>query len=166
MKKQLHILGGILILVFILVAGLFTIKFIYNIKHEKLDTSYMWNINFTNLQVSEGSKEGNITLDNNKLNLEVTLEKEEEYYEFTIDVENKGTLDAKISKLDIDIDNPKDILKYEINYSDGMSIDVGDKLLSSETKTIKVKIYYPKQDNKIYEALKLKLSLNIEYTTL
>lgn len=164
MKKQIHILEGLLILIVILLLGLLTIKFIYHIRHEEVDTSYMWNINFTNLTVSEGSKKGTINLDNNSINLDVTLSKENEFYEFTIDINNTGSLDAEITKLLIDIDNPDNILEYTITYLNGLSIDEGDTLLSNETKTIKIRIEYPHQNSKIYKALNLKLSLNIEYS--
>ena len=163
MKKQIHIIEGIIILIIILIAGLLTIKFIYNIKHEQVDPSYIWNINFKNLIVSEGSKEGSITLDNNKIDLEVTLNEEGEFYEFTIDIQNRGTLDAKIDKIDINVDNPEDKLRYSVTYLNGTSIDIGDVLKSNTYRTIRVRIEYPHQNEKIYEALKLKLALNIEY---
>lgn len=164
MKKQLHILEGLLILVVILLLGLLTIKFIYHVKHEKVDTSYIWNINFTNLVVTEGSKEGKINLNNNSIDLDVTLSKEKEFYEFLIDVNNTGTLDAEITELEVNVENPDNILKYTVTYANGVSIDKGDKLASEETKTIKVRIEYPTQKSKVYKSLNLKLSLNIEYS--
>ena len=164
MKKQIHILEGLLILVVILLLGLVTIKFIYHIRHEKVDTTYMWNINFTNLNVTEGSKEGKINLENNSINLDVTLEKENEFYEFTIDIHNTGSLDAEITNYNLDADNQDNILKYYLTYDNGLSIDIGDKLSSDEIKTIKVRVEYPHQPSKVYKALNLKLSLNIEYS--
>jgi len=166
MKKQIHILEGLLILVVILLLGLLTIKFTYHIKHEKVDTSYMWNINFSNLIVSEGSKQGKINLNNNAIDLDVVLSKEKEFYEFTIDINNKGTLDAKITKLDIKADNPDNVLKYSITYLNGVSIDKGDILPSNSNKTIKIRVEYPSQKNKIYKSLQFKLSLNIEYSSI
>ncbi|MBQ4031479.1 MAG: hypothetical protein II625_06965 [Bacilli bacterium] len=164
MKKQLHILEGLIILIIILLLGLLTIKFIYHIKHENVDTSYIWNINFSNLVVTEGSKEGHISLNNNSIDLDVTLSKEKEFYEFLIDVNNTGTLAAEITDLSINVENPDNILKYTVTYENGISIDKGDKLESNETKTIKVRIEYPTQKSKVYKSLNLKLSLNIEYS--
>ena len=160
MKKQIHILEGLLILIVILLLGLLTIKFIYHIKHEDVDRSYMWNINFANLVVTEGSKEGKINLKNNN----VTLDKENDFYEFIIDIENKGTLDAKLTNYKIDVQNPEKILKYKITYLNDVSIDQGDVLESNSNKTIKVRVEYPKQKNKVYKSLNLKLTLNIEYS--
>ncbi len=166
MKKQLHILEGIIILIVILLAGLGTIKFIYDIRHEKIDTTYMFNINFTNLTVTEGSKQGTINFENNNLNLDVTLENPGDFYEFTLDINNKGTLDTKISNIDLKADNEKEILKYHLTYANGTNIEVGDILKSGETKTIKVHIEYPETNTKIYEALSLKLNLLIDFTTI
>ncbi len=164
MKKQIHILEGLLILVVIFLLGLLTIKFIYHIKHENKDTSYIWNINFTNLKVSEGSKNGTINFDNNSIDLDVTLEKETEFYEFTIDIENTGTLDAEITNVDINVENKDNILDYQVTYTNGLSVDKGDILGSERTKTLKIRVEYPNQPSKVYKALNLKLSLNIEYS--
>lgn len=163
MKKQLHILEGIIILIIILLAGLVTIKFIYDIRHEKVDTSYMFNINFENLNVNEKSKAGNISFENNNLNLDVTLENPNDFYEFTLDINNKGTLDAKIANIDLKVDNPKGILKYRLTYLNDTNIEVGDIIKSNEVKTIKVYIEYPETNTKIYDALTLKLNLLIEF---
>ena len=166
MKKQLHILEGLLILTLILLLGLSVIRFIYNIKHEKIDTTTMWNIEFINLKVKEGSKEGIINLKNNTIDLDVSLEKPNEFYEFTIDVQNKGSLDAKITNYKINVDNQKDILKYRVTYLNDVSIDIGDILKSNETKTIKIRVEYPIDSPKTKESLNLKLSLKIEYSSI
>lgn len=164
MKKQIHILEGIIILTVILIFGLLAIKFTYNISHEKFDSSYMWNIDFSNLNVTEGSKVGNISMENNAIALNVVLEDENEFYEFTLDVENKGTLDAKISDINLNVENNSNILEYSLTYLDDRNINKYDVLKSHEKKTIKVKIYYPTQKDKIYDALNLKLSFGLNYT--
>ena len=166
MKKQIHILEGFLILTLILLLGLFIIKFIYHIKHEHVDTSTMWNIEFVNLKVKEGSKEGIINLKNNTIDLDVSLEKENDFYEFTIDVQNNGSLDAKITTYKINVDNPQDILKYRVTYLNDVSIDKGDILKSKESKTIKIRVEYPEGSPKTKESLNLKLTLNIEYSSI
>lgn len=166
MKKQIHILQGFIILLTIIISILLLIKFIYEIKHEFIDTTYMWNINLKNIKVKDGSQKGTISLKDNILNLDVTLNKEEEYYEFTFDTCNEGTLDAKIKDIQLIVDNPQNILKYSLSYEDQTPINKGDILYSKESNTILIKITYPKQTNKIYDKLNLKLSLYIEYTAL
>lgn len=166
MKKQIHILEGLMIITIIVIAFLLLIKFIYTINHEQLDTSYMWNIDFNNLQIIEGSQKGELTLDNNKINLDVTLKKEEEFFSFTIDTSNNGSLDAQIKDINLKIDNPTNILTYSISYLNQEPINTDDILKSQETKTILVRISYPKQKDKIYDSLNLKLSLDISYTAI
>lgn len=163
MSKKLHIIEGLIILTIIVIACLITIPFIYNIKHEKLDESYMFNINFNNLQVKEGSKEAKISLENNIVTLDVSLDKEEDFYEFYLDIENTGTLAAKLTALTSDIVNSKEILTYMLSYQNDKEIKLEDIIPSNETKTIKLRIEYPKQKNKVYEKLELKLSLLMKY---
>ncbi|MBR4694405.1 MAG: hypothetical protein IKP07_06280 [Bacilli bacterium] len=163
MKKQIHILEGIIILLLILIASLLVIRFIYKINHETVDTDYMWNIEFDNLNITEGSTKGNLSLNDNVINLDVSLEKDTEFFEFTLDVTNKGSLNAKIEEVIVEKDADNDILKYNITYLDDVPINRGDIIRSHDKKTIKVRIYYPKQEQKIYEKLNLKLKLNISY---
>lgn len=166
MKKQIHILQGLIILIIILIAGLLSIRFIYKINHEKMDTTYMWNINFNNLKITKNSKKGKITLEDNTINLDLTLEKETEFYEFSIDIENSGTLDAKLQELNLQVNNPKNILTYKLTYQNGTEIKKGDILYSNTKESIIVRIDYPKQKEKIYEALKLNLTLSIKYSAI
>lgn len=166
MKKQIHILEGIMILTTILISGLLVIKFIYHINHEKMDTTYMWNIKLTNLHVKEGSKEGIISLDNNLLNLKLVLEEENEFYEFTLDIVNEGTLSSELDNINLNVENEQGILTYDIKYIDQTELKKGDIIKSNETKTIKIRIDYPKQEEKIYESLKLNMSLELKYKAL
>lgn len=163
MKKQLHILEGLLILTFIFIAGLLTIKFISYVNHEEVDTNYMWDIHFKNLQIEEGSKNATISLEEDVLKLNVILDKEEEYYAFYLDIENSGTLDAELDTIDFLVNNKKEILTYKLSYVDGREIKKGDVLVSNTKEKIMVRIEYPKQENKIYEALALDLSLQMHY---
>ncbi|HIS17093.1 MAG TPA: hypothetical protein IAC02_00580, partial [Candidatus Coprovivens excrementavium] len=55
---------------------------------------------------------------------------------------------------------------YSISYLNQEPINTGDILKSQETKTILVRISYPKQKDKIYDSLNLKLSLDISYTAI
>ena len=163
MKKQLHILKGLIILNIIFILSLLLVRFIYNILHEQVDTTYMWNINLTNLKVKDGSKNGNISLKDNKIVLDVTLKEEQDYYEFSFDIENNGSLDATLKEYNLKIDNPKNIVIYSISYKDNTKINIGDTLKSNKVNTIKVRIDYPKQPTKIYDELNIKVSLSLKY---
>lgn len=163
MKKQLHILKGHIILTIIFLSSLLLISFVYKILHQPVDTKYIWNINLTNLKIKEGSKKGNISLKDNKVVLDLTLEKEKEYYEFSFDIENTGTKDAILEEYNLEVDNKKNILTYSISYLNNESIKKGDVLSNNSTQTVKVRIDYPKQENKIYDKLNIKISLKLKY---
>jgi len=163
MKKQLHILEGIIILTFIFIASLLAIRFIYHINHEKLDTSYMLNINFDNLRINEGSKEGTAILENNMLFLDVTLNNEKEFFEVSVNIENTGTLNAILDIFEITNIKENNVLTYKITYLDGQEIKKNDLLKSHSKETIIIRIDYPKQDSKVYEALELSVSLKMQY---
>lgn len=163
MKKQIHIQKGLFILTVIFISSLLLIMFVYRVSHEKVDTSYMWNILLTNLKVKDGSEEGKISLKDNKVELDLTLKEENDYYEFTFDIENNGTLDATLDEYKLSIDNPKNIITYSITYLNGNAIQQGDVLNYKSTQTIRVRIDYPKQEKKIYEKLNIKISLSLKY---
>ena len=71
-----------------------------------------------------------------------------------------------VSNITLNVDNPKEILKYRLTYLNDTNIEVGDVLASEEVKTIKVRIEYPETNTKIYDALTLKLNLVIEFSTI
>ena len=64
----------------------------------------VWDVSLDNLNVTTGSvaaiKEASIdTNDSTSFEFEVKLEDEDDFYEFTIDVVNKGNVDAKLGSL-------------------------------------------------------------------
>ncbi len=166
MKKQMHILEGMIILIIIFIAGLLSIEFIYKIRHETMDTNYMWNISLNNLKVKEGSKNAHTSIEDNVLNFDITLENENEFYEATFDIENNGTLDAVLTQVQEQVNNSKNVLTYNIRYLDGDKINEGDILESNTKKTILIRIDYPEQKTKIYDALEIKITLSLEYKAL
>lgn len=166
MKKQIHILQGIIILTFIFIATLLIVEFVYKIMHEKMDTSYMWNINLTNPRITEGSEDAQLNLDNKQISLDLTLQNENDFYELFLDIENTGTLSAKLEDIIFTVDNEKEILKYSLSYEDNSEIKIGDIIESNNKSTIKIRIEYPPQQEKTYEALKLSLNLNIKYSAI
>ncbi len=163
MQKQKHILEGLIILNIIFIFGLLSIKFIYRIRHEHIDTSYMWDISLDNFSETKESENGQYFIDNNIINLDVLLKKEEDFYELTFDIVNKGTLNAKLDNIETKLENKENILKWQIAYVDGDKLEEGDIIPSNNNKKVKIYVYYPKQTKKVYEALELKLSLLLEY---
>ena len=166
MKKFKSFLTNLSLAVLTMMAIVLLSEFVQKVDKEDVNTNYMWNIKYSNVVISEGSKAGNIKLENNSFDLDVTLNNELEFYEFTIDVANNGSLDAKVTKVVNDIQNDRGILTSTVTYLDGSQIKKGDILRAGEKKTIKVRIDYPKQENKVYEALSLKLNFYLGFSAI
>lgn len=163
MKRTIYILENILIFVIISISILIFVKFIYHITHENIDTNYMWNISYTDFIITEGSKNGKVENIDNSVKLDVTLEKEEEFFEFSLNIRNDGNLNAQIDNLVKEVESTNNILVSKIMYSDGTDIKKGDILESKSIKKIIFRIDYPKQKEKIYDPLNLKMNFKIEF---
>ena len=98
------------------------------------------------------------------MNLSVTLKNEGEFYEFTYKINNNGNLNAQISKIDKKIESKDGILIATITYADGTEIKEGDIINSKESKAVKIRIDYPKQEKKIYDELTLNMSFLVTFT--
>lgn len=75
---------------------------------------------------------------------------------YTFDVINNGTIDAKISSINVatpvctgtgenaanDAKNVCDVLSYVLTYEDGSAVNIGDQLASGDSKKMKVKLTY------------------------
>jgi len=74
----------------------------------------------------------------------VVLKNPGDYYEFTADVKNEGSVNAKLDTVNIvGITNEqKEYATYDVTYEDGSTISVGDTLAAGATKTIKVRVAY------------------------
>ena len=102
-----------------------------------------WDIHFANVQVTTGSVTATTpatinTTDNTKVNYAITLERPGDFYDFTVDIVNAGTLPGKISLSTVTgIDSAyEDIIEYSINYTNGDPVQIGDILNAGATKTI------------------------------
>jgi hypothetical protein len=124
-----------------------------------------WNVYWDNIDNQDGVTPTTSQIVNeddahkkNIVNFEVTFEKPGDYYEFTVDAVNAGTIDAEILSIEkkydgnvISQENPlPSYLKYEVTYEDGSEIKVGDKLAKRTDastftrKTYKIRVEYDK----------------------
>ena len=163
MPRIIKVIEITIIILLLFLSSFFLYQFVNKIHHEKVDTSYMWNIKYQNIKVTEGSKEGEVSEKEKGINLNVTLSQPKEFYEVTFDVVNKGTLKAYIDEITKEIDSTDDILKCQILYKDNGEIYKGDILLPGESKTIKIRIDYPKTKAKVYKELQLTLKFNLNF---
>ncbi len=162
--KKLKIIIEILGILIIFAGGCYLIyKFVHKIEKEKIDTSYMWNLKYQNMKVKRGSKEGKLKETKDGIELNVTLKEPKEFYEVSFEIENYGSLDAYISNIKKEVTSTDNILKSTITYFDGEEIHKGDKINSKSKKRFKLRIDYPKQKEKIYKELNLKLNFSLEF---
>ena len=105
-----------------------------------------WNVHFDNVQVNPYSVEINpVITDNNKVSFSADLTTPGDFYKFTVDIVNEGSIDAMIESIakvpELTVEQKK-YLRYEIEYVDGTSINESQLLKSGETKTISILFSY------------------------
>ena len=127
-----------------------------------------WYIHFDNIDVksgsvSIGSGDTAATInpnDDTEVSYTVTLNKPGDYYEFTVDAVNDGSIDGMVdltsSKIKIGDNDYVDItdeylpkyLKYKVSYASGGPILKNHILKAGESETYKVRIEYSRDINK------------------
>lgn len=109
--------------------------------------SNTWNIYWDNVQIKSGSVTGEQvitvpTIDTNKTSVVflVNLKKPGEYYEFTVDAKNDGSIDAMIDV--ITKTSVPNYLRYTVTYSDGIELSQNQLLNANSLETYKVRVEY------------------------
>ncbi len=115
-----------------------------------------WDIHWNNVQVTSGSVTGSnvtspATIDSAKttVSYSIKLPKPGDFYEFTVDAVNGGTIDGMIdtisSKLNgTEISTLPAYLNYTVTYSDGSSLQAKQELKASTSETYKVRVEFKK----------------------
>ena len=111
-----------------------------------------WNIHWENVQVKTGSVSASTpTIDTAKttVNYSVTLTIPGDYYEFTVDAVNAGTIDGMVSvvsnKLNgTEITTLPNYLEYKVSYEDGVEIAPNHLLSANSSEKYKVHVGYKK----------------------
>ena len=156
MKKKRKILLLIILLLAVTVgyAVLTTTLRINGLSHVAKAT---WNIHWDNV-TNEAGVEATVPAhikENTKqrvVEYEVFLPTPGDYYEFTVDAINEGTLDGKITSIvstvnGDDISELPEYIKYSVTYADGTEVKVGDLLKKQRNnnptrKTYKIRVEY------------------------
>ena len=130
----------------------------------KLTTSNAaFDIAFQNLQVKDGSVSANTPVNINTktgVTANFMLNYPGDYYEFTLDVKNNGSIDGMIKNI-VKIPDTNDNIKCEITYGDDANTPINnkDKLAVGETFPIKVRII-----NRAGGVEQVNLIFSLEYT--
>ena len=108
-----------------------------------------WDIHLENAKVKSGSVATNapVISGNSTLAFDVELNMPGEFYEFTVDVVNEGSIDAMIDSVvktpELTTEQAK-YIKYEITYENGESISAKQTLKKGTSTPIKVRVEYRK----------------------
>ncbi len=115
-----------------------------------------WDIHFANLQVTEGSVAigtgdvaAAIQASTTDITYTVTLNEPGDFYEFTVDAVNAGTIDGMVETVTSKLNNTPittlpAYLDYSVSYSDGVAISPNQYLKAGKTETYKVRIEFKK----------------------
>ena len=137
-----------------------------------------WDVHFDNIQVNEDSvpiveNDSQATIDpenNCKIDFEVTLNIPGDFYEFTVDVVNEGTIDGMIGTLNktLTINNEivqevPDYLNYSITYDDGVEIEENHKVSAGTVETYKVRLEFKTDIEELPQAATIVTSLEPQY---
>ena len=164
-------LGVIMVSILTLTLAYAALSVTLNIQGNARVSAADWDIYLNNPRVASGSATTNLPeiKTSNTLEFETTLNMPGDFYEFTVDVVNNGSIDAMIENV---VKNPEltaeqaKFLKYEITYQNGESITTKQLLAKDTTMPIKVRIEYRKDLNASdlpAGQVVLDLSLTLEY---
>ena len=132
-----------------------------------------WSVYFNNVQVSEGSVDASVVpttsgTTTTSIEYTVNLDKPGDFYEFTVDAVNAGTIDAMIeSSTTPNIDSRVlQYLSYSATYEDGTELAPNDVLEAKTSTTYKVRVEYKKDISALdldEEGVNLSLIFGVNY---
>jgi len=153
-KRKSSLILGIILLLGVLGIGYAYLNTTLNISGVTDIDSNTWSVYWNNVQVKSGSVTGDQvteepTIDTNKttVSFHVRLSQPGDYYEFTVDAVNDGSIDAMIETINKTINNSPtipDYLTYTITYNDDIEIAENQLLAANTTETYKVRVEYKK----------------------
>ena len=148
-KKKMDIMYILLLVVLASIGtGYAYIKSDLNINGTANVTAANWDVHFENLNVTAGSVTASTPADitdDTTVEFAATLEEPNDYYEFTVDVVNGGSMDAMINNLSISpalTTAQAEYLEYTVTYSDGIALENKQELKQGTSETIKVRFSY------------------------
>lgn len=148
-----YIVIALLVLVIGISIGYAALSATLNINGSSTIGKASWDVHFANIIETAGgvtaTKAATITSGNaTEVTYDVTLAKPGDYYEFEVDVENTGTLPAKISTAPTlgGVSAAQDVyLNYTVKWKDSNSDPAtGDEIADGDKKTAVVRIEYDK----------------------
>ncbi len=147
-KRSVSVIVLLLLLVGITV-GYSALSQTLNINGTSTISKTTWNVHFANVTITTGSVTATTapTATGNAVSLDyaVNLQKPGDFYEFTVDVKNDGTVAAKLSALPTlsGVSTAQDVyVNYTFTHSDGTAITVGETIAAGASKKFKVRVEF------------------------
>ena len=134
-----------------------------------------WNIHFSNITISTGSVTATTapTIDGTGLNISyaVAMNNPGDFYEFTVDVVNSGSVNAKLSDLPVlsGVSSTQDVYtNFTFTHTDGSEITniANETINAGQTKTYKVRVEFDRNvsSNQLpTETQNMNLQVALEY---
>lgn len=133
----------VLILLIIVIASIFSIF------NESNANDLKWDLYFDNIEITDGSITANqeaaiVGNSKSQITFDITLRVPGDFYEFTVDAVNNGTVDAMIDQIGINnvTEEQKRYIKYEVTYLDGIRVKQNDRLSAKTTERLKIRVEY------------------------
>ena len=175
-RRKTNKIYALILILLVVSLGFATLSTTLKINGTSTLNKNTWNIYWDNIANKKGVTpqiEPEIIEDENhnqntKLTMTVDLSLPGDFYEFTVDAVNAGTIDAKVDVVSKStIPNAyKDVIEYNVTYENLAPIKEGDRLDAGTKVTYKVSVKYKKDINSnqlINENINLPLTLNITY---
>ena len=137
----------VVVCVFTLTIAYAALNAVLSIQGSAQVSSADWDVHLANPRVTNGSVTTTVpTLTTGKsLTFSTTLNMPGDFYEFTVDVVNSGSIDAMIEKVtktpELTVDQAK-YLNYTVSYANGESIANKQAIAAGVTMPIKVRVEY------------------------
>ena len=149
-RKTLYfVLAVVMISVFTLSIAYAAMSAVLEIHGNSEVVASSWDIHLDNVKVKSGSVSANAPSisGTSSVGFDVELNTPGEFYEFTVDVVNDGSIDAMIDSVvktpELTTEQAK-YIKYEITYENGESISTKQTLKKGTSTPIKVRVEYRK----------------------
>ena len=153
-KSKTYIRPIVIVMIFAFITiGYAYLTSVLNINGSTLIKNPTWDVHFENVQVKDGSvtgeqvtQEPEIDSEQTTVSFHVNLKKPGDYYEFTVDAVNAGTIDAMINTF-THFDLTEDQLKYletSVTYEDGEEIAEKQQLLAGDFAVYKIVVSFKK----------------------
>ena len=171
-KNSIFLVIGILLVVGIITVGYAALQATLEINGDASIGGATWDIHFENIESTAASTVDPTVeptasgTDTTTLEYEVSLPKPGDVYQFTAEIVNDGSIDAKLRSLDKEGNN-LDYVVYDITYTGGRQIREDDILEAGDRVTVIVTIRYDKdlvdEDDIVGAAVPLELSATFNY---